>query len=330
MRTKREAWLAAMVLSVLVFALGQANAGVALTPQRNEQRAITSADIQRLQDGVYTAESDLSRLRSRDPELANQLQGELDNLRDEVTYLKVKLRKEGGVDPTEYADVRDRLQDLRAQARGEAPPAAQETAPPPRPGTQPPPPPPPAPERPPERGAEPPAPVQPAARRPNEVPVDTELDVRLRSDLNSGTAQVEDRFTANTTVDLENNGRVLIPAGSVVRGVVTSVTKAGRLERTGKLTLAFDQITINGRSYPIHATVTQALESRGYRGDVGKIATGAGIGAIIGGIIGGAKGALAGILIGGGGTVAATEGQDVDLPPGTVLRLRFDAPLVVR
>jgi hypothetical protein len=38
---------------------------------------------------------------------------------------------------------------------------------------------------------------------------------------------------------------------------------------------------------------------------------------------------LAGILIGGGGTVAATEGKDVDLPPGTVLRVRIDQALDV-
>ena len=46
--------------------------------------------------------------------------------------------------------------------------------------------------------------------------------------------------------------------------------------------------------------------------------------------MGGFKGALAGILIGGGGTVAATEGKDVDLPAGTVLRVRMDAPLDLR
>ena len=35
------------------------------------------------------------------------------------------------------------------------------------------------------------------------------------------------------------------------------------------------------------------------------------------------------ILIGGGGTIAATEGTDVQLPPGTVLRVRLDSPLVL-
>jgi hypothetical protein len=109
--------------------------------------------------------------------------------------------------------------------------------------------------------------------------------------------------------------------------VVSSVSKAGRLERTGRLTVAFDQITINGRNHPMRATVTEALESEGIRGEAGRIGAGAGVGAIIGGILGGFKGALAGILIGGGGTIAATEGTDVELPVGTVLRLRLDSEL---
>jgi hypothetical protein len=33
------------------------------------------------------------------------------------------------------------------------------------------------------------------------------------------------------------------------------------------------------------------------------------------------------VLIGGGGTIAATEGKDVELPAGTVLRVRMDSPL---
>ena len=39
---------------------------------------------------------------------------------------------------------------------------------------------------------------------------------------------------------------------------------------------------------------------------------------------------FAGVLIGGGGTIAATEGKDVTLAPGTVLRVRLDDPLLVR
>jgi hypothetical protein len=108
------------------------------------------------------------------------------------------------------------------------------------------------------------------------------------------------------------------------------VNKATRTDRKGSLTVAFDQITVRGKAYPMHATVQQALESEGIKGEAAKIGAGAGVGAILGGILGGAKGAVLGILIGGGGTIAATEGKDVTLPAGTVLRVRLDQPLQIR
>ena len=96
--------------------------------------------------------------------------------------------------------------------------------------------------------------------------------MRLQTALSSGRAQVEDRFEATTMVDLRQDDRVLVPAGSMMRGVVSSVNKAGRLERKGSLTLAFDRITVDGQDYPIRATVTQALESEGVRGEAGESA----------------------------------------------------------
>ena len=115
-----------------------------------------------------------------------------------------------------------------------------------------------------------------------------------------------------------------------MRGIVSSVNRASRTDRKGSLTVAFDQVTVNGRSYPMRGTVTQALESEGMKGEVGRIGAGSAVGAIIGGILGGVKGALLGVLIGGGGTIAATEGKDVHLPPGSVLRVRMDTPPEIR
>ncbi len=156
------------------------------------------------------------------------------------------------------------------------------------------------------------------------------MDVRLSNALSSGTAQVEDRFEATTLVDLVVSGRLAVPAGSVARGVVTAVEPATRTNRTARMTVSFDQVTVGGRVYPIRGTVTQALEGEGIRGEAGRVGAGAGVGAILGGILGGFRGALAGILIGGGGTIAATEGQELNLPQGSVLRVRIDSPVRVR
>jgi hypothetical protein len=281
------------------------------------QTDVTTADIQRLQDNIYDASRDIAQTRIRDASLATQLQAELDDARDEATYLKVKLRKHETIARYEYSDLRDRIENIRTRARGDS--AGGYTPPATRPGD--------------DRSTYPasyPAGTAGRTQNPNEVAVGTEFDVRLQSPLGSATSQVEDRFEATTVVDLRDaNGRVVVPAGSVMRGVVSSVNKAGRIERKGSMQVAFDRITIKARSYPIRATVTQAIESEGIKGEKEKIGIGAGAGAIIGGILGGVKGAIAGILIGGGGTIAATEGKDVELPAGTVLRVRLDSPLAL-
>jgi len=276
---------------------------LALAHPAAAQPSMTPADVDRLQDAVTDAGRDIAALRATDALAARRLQSELDELQDEVIYLRVRLRKESSVPRTEYTSVRDGIEALRTRIRGGASAGAAE-------------------------GADTRSPASPGtARGGAHVAVGTELDVRLQTALDSGTAQVEDRFEATTLVDVLVDDQVVIPAGSMVRGVVTAVKSAGRLERTGSLSLRFDQITVAGRSHPIRGTVTQAMEAGGYRDDAAKIGTGAAVGGVIGGILGGFEGALAGVLIGGGGTVAATEGQQVQLEPGTILRMRFDTAL---
>jgi len=285
-------------------------------------QTISNTDIQRLQDSIYDASRDVNQLRARDAATASQLEAELDDARDEAVYLKVKLRKNEQISRSDYTEVRDRIDSIRSRARGDVAGNRSTTS-----GVG--------------IGEEPPSSSPSASESgrvgttgrstPNEVPVGTEFDVRLGNTLSSKTTQVEDRFEATTMVDLrDEQGRVLVPSGSTMRGVVSSVNKATRTDRKGSMTVAFDRVTINGRSYPIRATVTQAIESEGIMGEKEKIGIGAGAGAILGAILGGVKGAVAGILIGGGGTIAATEGKDVDLPAGTVLRVRLDSALALQ
>jgi len=161
------------------------------------------------------------------------------------------------------------------------------------------------------------------------IPVGQEVDVRLSNSLSSETAKPEQRFEATTVVDLVQDGRVLVPAGSVVQGVVMDVDKAGRADRDGSLTLAFDRIRVRGREHDMRATATQVFESKGIRGEAGTAGIGAGAGAIVGGIIGGLKGAVIGAAIGAGGAIAATDGKDIDLPAGSIVRIRMDTPVRV-
>ena len=160
-----------------------------------------------------------------------------------------------------------------------------------------------------------------------EIPSGSEVDVRLLTALTSDTAQVEDRVEATTLIDLYSGNDLLVPAGSTLTGWVTSVDRASRTDRKGTLTVEFNRLKVNDRTYDVRAYVTQALESEGLKGEAARIGAGSAVGAIIGGILGGVKGAIAGVLIGGGGVIAATEGKDVHLPEGTVLRVRFDSPV---
>ena len=261
------------------------------------QATVTAADLTRLETTASEISRQVETLRTSDPTLAEEVEARLTDLRDEITYLRVKMRKEGTVTRDEYGALRDRLETLSVRAQG-------------------------------QRVSAQPAIGAPETRGGGTVRVGTEFDVRLQSSLSSATAKPEQRFEATTVLDYEAGGKVIVPAGSLVRGFVSSVTPAGNLDRRGSLTLSFDEIRIDRTTYRLRASVTEALDSDVTR-DATRIGAGAAVGAIIGGILGGGKGALLGVLVGGGGTIAATEGSDVTLPAGTVLRIRLDQPLEV-
>lgn len=169
--------------------------------------------------------------------------------------------------------------------------------------------------------------VNPAPR--GTLPVGQEFEVRLRNSLSSETAAVEQRFETTTIADLVQEGKVLVPAGTVVKGFVSEVRKAGRIDRSGSVTLSFDRLATVQREREIRATATSVFESRGIRDEIGTVGAGAGVGGVIGGLLGGVKGALLGVIIGAGGTIAATDGKDISVPAGSIIRIRLDSPVQV-
>ena len=111
-----------------------------------------------------------------------------------------------------------------------------------------------------------------------------------------------------------------------MRGFVSSVRPAGKIDRVGSLVLSFDELRIENRTYKLRASVMEALDGKVAQ-DATRIGVGAIAGGVIGAILGGGKGALIGVMIGGGGAIVATDGTNVDLPLGTILRIRIDQPL---
>jgi hypothetical protein len=276
-------------------------AALLVTATVRAQAPVTAADLTRLDSAVQEIERQVVTLQKTDPTLAADVDRSLADLRDEVGYLKVKLRREGSVTRTEYSNLRDRLETLRLRSLGQTPQKVT---------------------------------AQPTGDEPKVsvaiVPVGTEFDIRLQTPLNSGRVKAEDRFEGTTILDYTPAGSrdVVIPAGSTVRGFVSSVKAAGKIERKGSLTLSFDEIRVGSKSYRLRASVTQTLDPK-VAEDMTRIGAATAVGAVIGGLLGGGKGALLGVLVGGGGTIAATEGADVDLPAGTILRIRVDQPLEI-
>jgi hypothetical protein len=261
------------------------------------QGPVTADDLARLDRTADDIGQRAESVRSSDPRLADEVTQRLKDLRDDITYLKVKLRKEGSVGRQDYADVRDRLETLKNRAD-----SGRVTAQPVING-------------------------DPMGRLVS-IGVGTEFDVRLQTPLNSGTARAEQRFEATSIVDYKVRQDVAVPAGSLFRGFVSSVKPAGKVDRQGNMTLSFDEVIINGTHMRVRASVEQALDGKTNQ-DATRIGVGAVVGGILGGLLGGGKGALVGVLVGGGGTMASTEGADVDLPVGTILRIRLDQPIDV-
>jgi hypothetical protein len=260
------------------------------------QNDIAAADIARLDATAADVGRDIQSIEQSDPTLAAQSTKTLTDIRDDIAYLRVNLRRGTAVTPSEYADVRDRLETLRLKLRGASRVAAQ--------------------------------PVIADDPMKGRLQVGTEFDVRLQTPLSSRTARQEQRFDATTMLDITQGRETIVPAGALVRGFVSSVKAAGKVDRTGSLTLSFDELMIDGRVSKLRASIVKALDPSVAQ-DATRIGAGAAVGAVIGGLFAGGKGALVGVLIGGGGTMASTEGSDVDLPAGTVLRIRLDQPLVV-
>jgi len=183
-----------------------------------------------------------------------------------------------------------------------------------------------------------PRPKAPAAPSPLALAAGTFIDAAMSDSINSRHDKPGKTVDARVAHDVKDQaGRVVIPAGSVVKLTVTALAPAeNKSSKDGKLDFAVNTVTVNGRVYALDAEVDpveHVLKGRGVTGgDVAKVGAGTAIGAIGGRLIGGnTKGAVIGGLVGAGaGTAVAvqTADRDVVVRPGTAVRITLRGTLV--
>ena len=142
------------------------------------------------------------------------------------------------------------------------------------------------------------------------------------------TRKIKAPYTFNAPVEadvLDKNGKVVIPAGSVLSIQLTTFASApNKSAKDGTIVASLAKATINGKDYTPSATIdsiAHLLKGRGVTaGTAAKVGGGAAAGAIIGGLIGKTKGAVIGGIVGAGaGTAVAVESgdRDVVIVPGS-------------
>ena len=174
------------------------------------------------------------------------------------------------------------------------------------------------------------------------VPAGTKVPLALKHAVSTKSAREGDSVYAETTYPVEQENRVLIPAGTYVQGRITHVQRAGRIKGRAEVLMHFTTLI-----YPSGYTVMLpgAVENvpgadktsiKGEEGTIrqdsqkgekiGTVASSAGTGAVIGGLSRGGKGAAIGAGVGGAvGTAIAllSRGNDVKLDAGTTVEMVF-------
>jgi hypothetical protein len=164
------------------------------------------------------------------------------------------------------------------------------------------------------------------------VPAGTTLEVEISEGLSSKSSMVGDPVTARVTVPVLLGGEVAIPAGSTLSGTVEEANAADRFGGVASLGLRFDTLELaGGRTVPLAATVR--TEVRGEKKKDAATIGGATVGgAILGRVLkdddraeGTKQGAIAGAVVG-TAIAAATKGQEVEMPAGTLIRVQLESP----
>jgi hypothetical protein len=159
----------------------------------------------------------------------------------------------------------------------------------------------------------------PGPRR-EEIPAGTALTLVLETPLSSASSSEGEAVTARIERAVSEDGRVVLPGGSVLRGRVSEVDGSGRVKGRAHLAVKWDTITVRGVTRSIRTSDVAMTADSNLGRDAKVIGGTTAAGAIIGGIVNGGRGAKKGAIIGAGagtGAVLINKGSEVEMPSGS-------------
>jgi hypothetical protein len=183
------------------------------------------------------------------------------------------------------------------------------------------------------------------AAQPTEILKGTHVLLRMVNSISTRTAEEGDFVYLTTASPIAGKGRILVPTGAYVQGVVASVKRSGRVSGRAEMAIRLDTLTLpDGRVVKFTPKLSSvdpgeaAEKTKGKEGgieagssveqDVRRIAIIAGSGAAIGGIADQSwQGAGIGAGIGAGvgiATALLTRGKEVELRQGAALDVVFE------
>ena len=184
-------------------------------------------------------------------------------------------------------------------------------------------------------------------QRADELAAGTMFRVRLKRSIETATTQQNTPFTAELTEPVQHMGRVVIPAGSTLEGLVTEIRGGKRFHGAALIHLQAQSIVLpDGTRMPINASVVDTDQYANTRIDeegnvvrkdhaketlaIMSLTTGSA--AAAGGVIAGIPGALVGAGIGAGVSTVWWLKQDrqTQLPAETLVVMALTTPAPIR
>jgi len=166
------------------------------------------------------------------------------------------------------------------------------------------------------------------------IPAGSQLEIRINQRISVKTTPEGARFDGEVVEPWEDgNGRVILPKGTPVGGVVDESHRRGHFKGASVLELRLTSLTLNGTEYPLEThDLRESKKGKGKR-SAALIGGGAGLGMLVGGVATGGVGLVVGGLVGAGAGTAVgglTGNRDLDIPSESIVRFRLADDLTLQ